>query len=43
MALVDALDFTDTVLESALGRFDGNVYEALYEYAKSSPLNKTQV
>ncbi|KAL5013238.1 hypothetical protein ScPMuIL_007508 [Solemya velum] len=43
VALVDSLDFSDTVLESALGRFDGNVYEALYEYAKNSPLNKTEV
>eukprot|EP01012_Entosiphon_sulcatum_P057344 TRINITY_DN810_c0_g1_i1.p1 TRINITY_DN810_c0_g1~~TRINITY_DN810_c0_g1_i1.p1 ORF type:complete len:686 (+),score=83.60 TRINITY_DN810_c0_g1_i1:2454-4511(+) len=39
VALVDAFEFPDAVLNSALGRHDGNVYEALYEHAKKSPLN----
>jgi len=32
----------DRVLQSALGRYDGNVYEALYWCAKNSPLNEPQ-
>ncbi|XP_069107153.1 peroxisomal acyl-coenzyme A oxidase 1-like [Argopecten irradians] len=43
VALVDAFDFPDSVLESCLGRYDGNVYYALYQYAKSSPLNEQDV
>ena len=43
VALVDAFDYPDRLLNSCLGRYDGNVYEALYEYAKSSPLNQQQV
>ncbi|KAF9431569.1 Peroxisomal acyl-coenzyme A oxidase 1 [Entomortierella beljakovae] len=34
VGLVDAFDFSDNQLNSALGRYDGNVYEALYEWAK---------
>jgi len=41
VALVDAFDIPDSVLNSTLGRADGNVYEALYEGAKKSSLNKT--
>jgi len=40
VALVDAFDISDNVLNSVIGRFDGNVYEALYESAKKSPLNQ---
>ena len=43
VALVDAYDYPDHVLQSCLGRYDGNVYEALYEYAKGSPLNESDV
>jgi acyl-CoA oxidase len=43
VSLVDAFDFTDHHLGSVLGRYDGNVYENLYKWAASSPLNKTQV
>ena len=43
VALVDAFDYPDHVLQSCLGRYDGNVYESLYEWAKQSPLNKTEV
>jgi hypothetical protein len=37
---VDAMGFSDEVLGSAIGRADGNIYEALWEYAKASPLNQ---
>lgn len=43
VALVDAYDIPDRVLDSCLGRYDGQAYQALYEYAKASPLNKTDV
>jgi len=39
--LMDAFEFPDNVLNSALGRYDGNVYEALYAGAKASPLNES--
>jgi len=41
VALVDAFDIPDNVLNSVLGRYDGNVYEALYESAKKSPINQS--
>ncbi|XP_053565165.1 peroxisomal acyl-coenzyme A oxidase 1 isoform X1 [Bombina bombina] len=43
VALVDAFDHSDTQLGSVLGRYDGNVYENMFEWAKKSPLNKTEV
>ncbi|ELT88872.1 hypothetical protein CAPTEDRAFT_174217 [Capitella teleta] len=43
VALVDAFDYSDNMLGSILGRFDGDVYENLYKWAKASPLNKTEV
>ena len=43
VALVDAFDFRDEMLQSVLGRYDGNVYEELFKWAQQSPLNKTQV
>ena len=39
VALVDAFDFTDTILNSALGSSDGKVYEKLYESARVSAMN----
>ena len=39
VALVDAWDWSDFQLNSALGRYDGNVYEALFEVARKEPLN----
>jgi len=42
VALVDAFDIPDRILNSTIGRFDGNVYEALYEHARKNPLNKTE-
>jgi acyl-CoA oxidase len=41
VALVDAFDFHDHFLNSALGRHDGKVYSALLSWAKESPLNKS--
>jgi len=41
VALVDAWDIPDRVLNSAIGRYDGNVYEALYDSVKKNPLNHT--
>ena len=41
--LVDAFDLHDVCLHSALGCYDGNVYERLYAMAKTSTLNKSQV
>ena len=43
MPLTDAFEFPDNALNSALGRHDGNVYEALYASAIANPLNKKQV
>ncbi|XP_054708090.1 peroxisomal acyl-coenzyme A oxidase 1-like [Uloborus diversus] len=43
VALVDAFDFHDMVLSSALGCYDGNVYERLYEWAQKTPMNQKQV
>ncbi|KAM4664617.1 peroxisomal acyl-coenzyme A oxidase 1 isoform 1-T1 [Discoglossus pictus] len=43
VGLVDAFDYSDTQLGSVLGRYDGNVYENMFEWAKKSPLNKTEV
>eukprot|EP00531_Pseudo-nitzschia_arenysensis_P009578 CAMPEP_0116129348 /NCGR_PEP_ID=MMETSP0329-20121206/7878_1 /TAXON_ID=697910 /ORGANISM="Pseudo-nitzschia arenysensis, Strain B593" /LENGTH=703 /DNA_ID=CAMNT_0003623613 /DNA_START=96 /DNA_END=2207 /DNA_ORIENTATION=+ len=39
VALVDAPDFTDFKLKSALGRYDGNVYPHIMKAAKKDPLN----
>jgi len=41
IALVDAFEIPDRVLQSAIGRYDGNVYEALYETALRSTLNQS--
>jgi len=40
-SLTDAFDIPDRVLNSAIGRSDGNVYEALFESAQRSILNQT--
>jgi acyl-CoA oxidase len=40
VALVDSFGFSDNSLQSAIGRYDGNVYEALLDYARKSPLNE---
>ncbi|KAM9770017.1 peroxisomal acyl-coenzyme A oxidase 1 isoform 1-T1 [Menidia menidia] len=43
VALVDAFDIHDKKLNSVLGRYDGNVYEEMFEWARRSPLNATEV
>ena len=43
IALVDSFNHSDHRLNSALGRYDGNAYEALLESTKNEPLNRTQV
>ncbi|XP_051835796.1 peroxisomal acyl-coenzyme A oxidase 2 [Antechinus flavipes] len=37
--LTDAFDFSDESLNSALGCYDGNAYERLFEWAQLSPTN----
>lgn len=39
--LVDAFDYTDSTLRSTIGKYDGNIYEALFDAAQKSVLNKT--
>jgi len=41
--LVDGFDLHDHELQSTLGRYDGNVYQALFDEAKRSPLNKVHM
>ncbi|KAM6588315.1 hypothetical protein CsatA_010920 [Cannabis sativa] len=43
VALVDAFNYTDHYLSSVLGRYDGNVYQNLYDEAWKDPLNESVV
>jgi acyl-CoA oxidase len=43
VSLVDAFAFPDHYLNSALGKYDGRVYEALFDWVKEEPLNKSFV
>jgi acyl-CoA oxidase len=43
IGIVDGFDFSDQILDSTLGSYDGNVYERLFEAAKKSPLNQEDV
>ena len=43
VAYVDAFDFSDNALCSVLGRYDGQVYQHLYNWALDYPMNKTDV
>ncbi|GAA5798873.1 hypothetical protein HPULCUR_004280 [Helicostylum pulchrum] len=43
VSLVDAFALPDYFLHSALGRYDGKVYEAMTEMAEREPLNQTLV
>lgn len=43
VALVDAFDHSDYLLNSPLGRFDGEVYEDLFRWAQRSELNDQEV
>ncbi len=40
VSLVDAFAQPDFLLNSALGRYDGNVYESLVKFAQAEPLNE---
>lgn len=42
-ALVDAYDLHDDTVASALGQYNGNAYQALYESTQYEPLNQTEV
>ncbi|KAM5314019.1 peroxisomal acyl-coenzyme A oxidase 2 isoform 1-T2 [Glossophaga mutica] len=39
VSLTDAFDFTDQCLNSALGCYDGNVYERLFHWVQTAPTN----
>nr|BAK02006.1 predicted protein [Hordeum vulgare subsp. vulgare] len=41
--LVDAFDFHDVELDSCLGRYDGQAYQALMERARLNPANQEKV
>ena len=41
--MVDAFEIHDDVLNSVLGRFDGDVYTHLYKSAVNAPNNKSEV
>lgn len=43
VGIVDGFDIPDQILCSALGAYDGNVYERLFAEAQKSPLNKEPV
>lgn len=43
IGIVDGFDIRDEVLGSALGAYDGNVYERLFAEAMKSPLNQESV
>ncbi|GAA5993880.1 hypothetical protein JCM5350_001579 [Sporobolomyces pararoseus] len=42
VSLVDAWGVPDYLLNSALGRYDGDVYPALVRFAQNEPLNRTR-
>jgi len=41
--LCDSFDYSDYSLKSTIGRYDGNVYEALFDAAQHSTLNRQEV
>jgi hypothetical protein len=43
VALTDAFELPDRVLNSTIGRYDGNAYEAVYASTRINPLNKPDV
>ncbi|XP_055374432.1 probable peroxisomal acyl-coenzyme A oxidase 1 [Condylostylus longicornis] len=43
VGIVDGFDLPDIVLGSALGCYDGNVYDRIFEEAQKSPLNQEPV
>ncbi|KAJ8688212.1 hypothetical protein QAD02_024007 [Eretmocerus hayati] len=43
VGIVDGFDIRDEILGSALGAYDGNVYQRLFDEAMKSPLNQESV
>jgi len=43
VSLVDAWGFPDFILNSSLGRYKGDVYEHMYEWASKNGLNEYEV
>lgn len=43
VGVVDGFDIPDKILSSALGAYDGNVYERLFLEAKKSQLNQEPI
>ncbi len=43
VSLVDSFYFTDEYLDSTIGRYDGHIYDALYEAALEEPLNASDI
>jgi len=43
VGIVDGFNIRDEVLASALGAYDGNVYQRLFDEAMKSPLNQESV
>ncbi|GAB0088533.1 hypothetical protein DMENIID0001_029810 [Sergentomyia squamirostris] len=43
VGIVDGYDIPDEILQSALGAYDGNVYERIFASAMKSPLNQEPV
>lgn len=43
VGIVDSFGFTDNLLNSVLGRYDGFAYEALFNSVLEDPLNKRDV
>ena len=41
VTLVDSFGFDDYFLNSALGRYDGDVYNELYDWVKKAPMNNS--
>ena len=38
--LIEGFELNDNIMKSAIGNYDGNVYERMLEWAKSSRLNQ---
>jgi acyl-CoA oxidase len=43
IGIVDGFDFSDDIMQSTLGSYDGNVYENLFAAAQKSTLNQEEV
>lgn len=43
LGIVDGFDFSDLILDSTLGSYNGKVYENLLAAANKSPLNQEEV